>query len=283
MQPHVTDDVTEFLANAGAYLATRPVEHNLVLSLAHLSRDMPQRSRWAWVTDDDGDVAGALIQAPSTHVASVTPMLDAAVSCLVDHLSGVAPDMPGMNGEAHTVAAFAGGWAAARQTPVQPVAGQRLYQVRILQQPEGVTGRSRPARSEDVATIVAWDEAFTAETSMNRPAHDDRASLIAQRVAGEMYWLWEVDDQPVSMAFATPPLAGASRIGAVYTPPAERSNGYASACVGALSAHALSNGADECLLYTQLANPTSNRIYQRLGYRPTTEILVYRFGQGAPE
>jgi GNAT superfamily N-acetyltransferase len=278
---HVTDEAQRFLAAAGDYLATRPVEHNLVLSLAHLSQDLPEPSRWAWVTDDDGDVVGALIQAPSTYLASATPMPGTAVGALVNHLAPVAADMPGINGEDHTVATFAGAWATALRTPVQPVAGQRLYQLGSLRQAKHVAGRLRPARPDDIATLVAWDEAFTTETRMHRPPHDDRAALIAQRAAKQMFWLWEVDDQPVSMALATPPLAGASRVGGVYTPPQERGNGYASACVGALSAQLLDDGVDACLLYTQLINPTSNRIYQRLGYEPVTEILVYRFGDSS--
>jgi predicted GNAT family acetyltransferase len=204
-------------------------------------------------------------------------MPDAAVRSLVEHLSDIVPDMPGMNGEAHTVATFAGTWASKLQIPAQPVAAQRLYRLGTLRLPEDVPGRLRRAGSYDVPRLITWDEAFVTETGVSRPPSGDRAALITQRVTEGMFWLWEVADEPVSMAFASPPLAGASRIGAVYTPPARRGNGYANASVGAISAHLLASGVD-CLLYTQLVNPISSRIYQRLGYEPTAEILVYRFG-----
>ena len=63
----------------------------------------------------------------------------------------------------------------------------------------------------------------------------------------------------------------------MYTPDDLRRRGYASACVAALSAHALSTGAETCILYTQLHNATSNRIYRRIGYEPIAEVLVYEF------
>ena len=92
--------------------------------------------------------------------------------------------------------------------------------------------------------------------------------------------MWTVDDRPVSMARLSPPAAGAVRVGFVYTPPERRRRGYAAASVAALSAHGLSQGAGECLLYTQLSNPTSNRIYRRIGYEAVGEILAYRFDPG---
>jgi predicted GNAT family acetyltransferase len=68
-----------------------------------------------------------------------------------------------------------------------------------------------------------------------------------------------------------------TRIGPVYTPPPERRRGYASACVAAASQLALSAGAERCMLYANLANPTSNSIYQQIGYRPVCDAQDYSF------
>jgi predicted GNAT family acetyltransferase len=161
---------------------------------------------------------------------------------------------------------------------VHPEAGQRLYELGRLRLRDGVEGRLRRASASDVERIVAWDRAMAAEVEIGRPAGEDRRSRISVRVDDGRFWLWDVDGEPVSMAYTTPKLAGAVRIGAVYTPPERRAAGFASACVGAISAELLASGVTSCLLYTQLANPFSNRLYQRLGYRPVAEILVYRFG-----
>ena len=99
------------------------------------------------------------------------------------------------------------------------------------------------------------------------------------RVAGAgRLWLWE-DGEPVAMASAPAAVYGVARVGVVYTPPDRRGRGYAAGVVAALSEHLLSGEADTCILYTQLSNPTSNAIYQRLGYQAVAEILTYRFRQ----
>jgi predicted GNAT family acetyltransferase len=273
----LTDDVDVFLGAAREYLTSRPVEHNLVLSLAEANRTEPRPSRWAWVTDRRR-VVGALCQAPSDHLASVTPMPAAAVEAMVERLSQEDLTLPGVNGEAGTVARFAGGWATARSVPAHPAAGQRIYELGRLRLPGGVAGRLRRATATDVELIVEWDGAMATEVELGRPVSEDRRSRISVRVGDGRFWLWDVDGEPVSMAYTTPILAGAVRIGAVYTPPERRAAGFASASMGAISAELLAAGVTSCLLYTQLANPFSNRLYQRLGYRPVAEVLVYRFG-----
>jgi len=93
-------------------------------------------------------------------------------------------------------------------------------------------------------------------------------------------WLWEVDGEPVSTAWLSAPVAGVTRISGVYTPPERRGHGYASGVVAAASQHALDAGVDACMLYTDLANPTSNKIYQALGYRPVCDATQWAFGGG---
>jgi uncharacterized protein len=67
------------------------------------------------------------------------------------------------------------------------------------------------------------------------------------------------------------------RIGPVYTPPALRRRGYASALVTELSRRLLDSGREYCVLYTDLANPTSNRIYQEVGYERVCDSAEYVF------
>jgi predicted GNAT family acetyltransferase len=92
-----------------------------------------------------------------------------------------------------------------------------------------------------------------------------------------LIWLWEMDSEPVSMAWLTPPVGGVSRVSGVYTPSDLRGHGYASACVARISEHALATGSRLCMLYTDLANPISNKIYQRIGYRPVADAQEWFF------
>lgn len=81
------------------------------------------------------------------------------------------------------------------------------------------------------------------------------------------------------MTMVTRPVAGVVRISGVYTPPDRRGRGYASGCVAAASGYALGSVAHTCVLYTDLRNPTSNRIYAKLGYRPVADVTTWRYAQ----
>ena len=103
--------------------------------------------------------------------------------------------------------------------------------------------------------------------------------MVDRHLAHGRLWVWEDGDgRMVSMAASTAPTAGVSRVGYVYTPPDHRRRGYATACVAALTELLLATGADRCMLYAQLHNPTSNAIYRRMGYEPVADIVFYRFG-----
>ena len=74
-----------------------------------------------------------------------------------------------------------------------------------------------------------------------------------------------------------PTVAGVTRIGPVYTPPEARRHGYAGMAVAQASRHALARGAHTCMLFTDLANPTSNKIYRAIGYAAVSDFEEWRF------
>ena len=68
------------------------------------------------------------------------------------------------------------------------------------------------------------------------------------------------------------------RVAPVYTPPEHRGRGYASACVAALSQLLLDSGRRYCFLFTDRSNPTSNHIYEAIGFEAVTEVDRWVFG-----
>jgi hypothetical protein len=107
----------------------------------------------------------------------------------------------------------------------------------------------------------------------------DESAVAARwdpRVERGTVYLWEREGDVVSMAAAVGPTPNGMRVGAVYTPPEHRGHGYASALVAALSQDLLDRGRTFTMLYTDLANPTSNAIYQRIGYVPVSDPLELR-------
>jgi predicted GNAT family acetyltransferase len=108
-----------------------------------------------------------------------------------------------------------------------------------------------------------------------QPANIDR--VVDDRIGYGGLTLWRVDGEPVSMAGATRPIDGTVRVAPVYTPAHLRGRGYAGAATAAVSRQALDAGASEVLLFTDLANPTSNALYQRIGFRGVEDRLVVHF------
>jgi predicted GNAT family acetyltransferase len=49
--------------------------------------------------------------------------------------------------------------------------------------------------------------------------------------------------------------------------------------VAELTRRLIAGGRQFCFLFTDLANPTSNSIYQRVGYRPVTDVNLWVFEQ----
>jgi predicted GNAT family acetyltransferase len=100
---------------------------------------------------------------------------------------------------------------------------------------------------------------------------------VRERVSYGGITVWEAAGEPVAIAGATRQVAGMGRIGPVYTPPEFRGRGYGSAATAAASQGLLAAGAEDVLLYTDLANPVSNSIYQRIGYRAVEDRVVLEF------
>lgn len=255
---------------AEAYLQRDPVQHNLALTILHERLEGGGAGRYWCVMHGDA-VVGYGYHSPPDFPAGVFPMRTAAASALVD---AVEPPLPGVIGEAATAARFAGGWAERHGVPAFPVAGQRLYRLGSLGRWSDPPGRFRAATDADRDFLVTGVARFMSETRMGAPP-DSPDRVVDPALAAGRLWVWD-DRGPVAMARHTATVAGVSRLGWVFTPPARRGSGYATACVGHLSAR-LRTDHVEVVLYADLANPTSNRLYRRLGYEAVSEVLHYRF------
>ncbi len=254
-------------------LAAEPVRHNLILSLLNERAARPEPGRY-WVAAAGGRVAGVVFQSPTTFPAVASPMGRHVIDAMVDTIAGAGMSLPGVNAEAGTAAEFAGQWAERLKTPAVPEQGMRLYEAVELSGVTPANGRLRVATAADRELASEWIRAFQEETGA---PGGDPAVLAARWIGAGQLWLWE-DGRPVTMAFARGPVESVFRVGYVYTPPDRRGRGYGTSCVYELSRRILERGERPCL-YTDLANPTSNSIYRRIGYRPGAEWVRYRFGQ----
>jgi predicted GNAT family acetyltransferase len=152
---------------------------------------------------------------------------------------------------------------------------QRIYTLTEVAAPTDASGHVRWARESDIPLVTSWFQAFCEEAVPGDPPTDPETNVRRFMETGKLA-LWD-DGQPVSMAGSSRGTPNGATVSAVYTPPECRGHGYASACVAALSQALLADGNQFCTLYTDRSNPTSNKIYQQIGYRPIADCAMYRF------
>jgi predicted GNAT family acetyltransferase len=124
--------------------------------------------------------------------------------------------------------------------------------------------------------LTGWSYDFHLEVHGTEPVGQDR-DAAARRITNGDYRIWEEGGQPVSYCGQSRPTPNGMAINAVFTPKALRGRGYAAACVGALCAEILNSGKSFCTLFADIANPTANGIYQRLGFKPLGEFVELDF------
>ena len=210
--------------------------------------------------------------------SSSAPELDYLLEPL---LSALPADLPGVLGPVQLSARFAELYAARNSVEQVLTMSERVHQCARVVMPVGVAGSMVRATPEHTDLLVRWWRAFNTEAVPNEP---DRAVVSVQRdlqaKTGGL-WLWQVDGEPVALAGARGPTPNGIRIGPVYTPPDKRRNGYAAALVGSLTQKLLNEGREFVFLFTNLANPTANALYRRLGYVGVADRSMYDFRTSA--
>jgi len=281
-------DPGEFLAAAGGYLAADAVVSTVVTTIAHrlLSQQaegiaQPDRNWWLVVRDESGAVVGAGMRtAPfAPYPPFLLPMPDEAAVALARALHERGEDIPAVNGALPAVELCAAEMARLSGGRVEVSQHTRLHELGELAWPAPAPGSLQVATEDDVELVTEWFSAFMgdADEQAGRPrgssAHDvpDRVEMLGRLQAGRV-WFW-VDEagQRVHLTGANPPSFGVARVGPVYTPPAQRGHGWASNAVASVSQRIQASGARACL-FTDQANPTSNKIYAALGYRPVVDM-----------
>jgi uncharacterized protein len=275
------DDPARFYALVAPFLEEREAEHNLQLGF----RQRLEADRHAYgsgdpllyaVLDDRGSVQAVATQTPPFGLVLSQIDEPAIVDALAERLAAEGARLPTAAGPVDVARAFAERWSQLAGVVPSVQMEERIYAAESVIHPKGIPGSMRPYRSPDRDQAVAWMDAFFDEALPGSP-EGNAEQFVDSRAAGVgSLVLWEDDGQPVSIAGHAGETPNGSRVGPVYTPPELRGRGYASALTAALTAQLLERRRF-CFLFTDLANPTSNSIYQRIGYRPVTDITLWRF------
>lgn len=286
----LTSDLDEFLSRAAAFLHSAPALHTALLSVTDTLR---MRGLRVYGEEDPlfgihtgGDAArgpgeaavtGAFLWTPP-HLLALSPLPDeAAADELAEALADAGLEPAGVGAESTTAATFAAAWQRRTKATAAVSYPQRLYRLGTLTPPDPApAGGARVAIDADRELLVRWHGEF--HEALGEKGARGAGEWADARIAYGGVTLWETPDgTPAAMAGNTRRVAGQVRVAPVYTPAHLRGRGYAGAVTAEVSRAALAAGADEVLLFTDADNPTSNELYQRLGYRPVRDFTQYSF------
>ena len=279
MQVERLEDAAVFLAEAEPLLLADEARHNLILGIAGTIRDSPGHYQTCdlWLVRDGGDAVAAALRTPPYNLILARPRSPQALDALAAAVAG--EDLPGVVGAEPEAVEFAERWTRQTGVPARTSMRQGVYALERVEPLRAVSGVARPATVEDRELALRWLLSFGDEAFHEGGPGRDRAEVmvdyrLSSPSAGIM--LWEDDGEPVCFAGWGGPTPNGIRVGPVYTPPELRGRGYATALTAELSQRLLDGrlfegGRSFCFLYTDLANPTSNAIYERIGYRRVAE------------
>ena len=283
MRVRTLADAETFVLEAGPLLAEDEARHNLILGICSNLRNHPEvyERFHLWVVDGENEPVAAAVLTPPHNLVVARPRVEGSVELLADtvHAEGLRP--PGVGGALPEAQQFAARWQEVTGARTRTRMAQRIFRLTAVRPVRVAKGAMRWATPADRDLVIRWyrdfsDEAFPGEDREATAASLEKAIDLRLRRKGGGIVLWERGG-PVSLAGYGSRTPNGMRIGPVYTPPEHRRRGYATALVAGVSRSILEEGLRFCFLFTDTANPTSNRIYMDIGYEPVCDAVDMAF------
>jgi len=271
-------DADAFLRETQGVLEEREAENNLMLGLClkMSSEEIEPAPYFATVKQRDDLLVAAIMTPPHKLIVySDTNARVEVFELLTADLLAKGLPVPGVIGRSAGTSTFAKAWEKITGESAIQGMRHRIYRLTEVNQPQTPSGSFRVATKDDLTLLAQWTLAFHHEAVPNDPLSDVQGAT-RRRVAHKEIFVWE-DAGPVSVAARSRPTTNGVSVNLVYTPPEYRGRGYATACVASLSRHLLDSGFSFCALFADFANPTSNHVYKKIGYRPICDFVEWRF------
>lgn len=221
-------------------------------------------------------LAEAFLMTPPHHLIISGSADDEVLRSVVRFFKEEKIPIPGIIGEKALTKRFAHVWNDLTGEPARVEMDQRIYRLDKVLHTGDAPGTLRKATEDDLSFLDEWFVGSSRDMFQKTISKEEAGRIASSAVSRGILYLWE-EGRVVSMAARARPTRHVVVVNEVYTPPEYRNRGYATAAVAALSQLLLDEGYACCSLYTDLANPTSNRIYQRIGYRPVADSVMISF------
>lgn len=263
----------EFLNLCGDMLYQNEAEYSLMLGLAELG---PKQGQY-YIIKNSSAISGAAFVTNVNII--ISNLSDESVLALVDQLYFDKINFPGVVGPVSPTVLFAKTWAGVTEKKSKIGMQQKIYQLNRVIAAKPVAGSILVCNINHQDLITQWVYEFSLESLplQNNTIEAARTFAVNKIAKGEVYIWCDQSGIPVAMNSVGRPTRQGISISAVYTPKSFRKKGYASALVAATSQSLLDGGKKFCVLYADLANPTSNKIYQNIGYQEIATSIQYMF------
>jgi len=281
------DDPLLFQDKVQNFLVEHEAENNLPLGIINGLIGGEYRDRepyMAYVEESGRPIIVILCTPPHQTIFSyknTLPVDEILELCLKDLIDFLEDDFVGISANKKLAGRLKEIWEGMAGRKAEPHMAMRIYKLEEVIPPPEITGSIRPAEKKDRRLMMDWFDGFYREAAREspEPARVRRQVDLYMRTDPKIRGLMILENNgiPASMAGYAGPTPNGIRIGAVYTPPEQRKRGYATSITAGVSQHLLGLGYKFCFLFTDLLNPTSNHIYQRIGYQPLCDVDRYDF------
>jgi predicted GNAT family acetyltransferase len=280
MKITTSQDAGSFLRKTQVPLESNEACNSLILGICQrlaAHREKANTTIYLKTVEEEKSVVIAAMMTPPHNLvlAEFEGNVMAAASELAGNLYAEGGKIPGVFGPGRAPQYFAERWAEINRCDFNRVRKQIVYTLRQVAKVALPKGELRIAAESDSELLAGWWYAFQ-QKFYDEVNEKDALNATNNRIGQKNLYIWE-DGQPVSMAIKTRPTRNGISISMVYTPPEFRGNGYATACVSALSQLLLNQGYKFCALFADAANTPANRLYRKIGYMPVCEYNEYRF------
>lgn len=272
-----------FLKNVSADLERETTIHSFILSLtSRYVQNQKPLSLMVRGVNPGKTVIATGIQTESDRALIISNFSESHAKVFAELLASKLDALPGVNGPAPAVDAFAQKWTSLRDKQANLCINMRLFEITALNGSATsaglANGYARPAHTEDRNLIFKWLRAFHDEAVPHDPKPSDESlqSSIDAGIKDKEYFVWDDSHLPVCLVGSRRETLTERWIAPVYTPHEFRGRGYATALTTYVSEKILASGK-KGILFTDLANPTSNGIYQNIGYKPIADFRHYLF------
>jgi len=269
------------------FLLVSEAENNLPLGILNniIAGDYPEQEPYLALIEENGEpVLIALCTPPHPTIFSyqkLSPPDEILELVLKDLMNFLGDDFVGISGNKGLAARLKDIWENMTGREAKIHMAMRIYKLDEVIPPPVTAGSIRSVEKKDRRLMMDWLNGFYREAMQKSPDPARARKQIELYLKSDPEFrglmIWENSGIPASMAGYAGPTPNGIRVGAVYTPPEQRKRGFATAVTAGLSQHLLDRGFKFCFLYTDLLNPTSNHIYQQIGYQPVCDVDRYDF------